>query len=99
MIPIALIYSQPEDAVAQIKYLEERHYPISYVEMGEEADGQYMTPEDNAALYLQFATALHKFDPTLKLGPAPRSRDRMKISRHSPMPRDAPPGSAAFSTT
>ncbi len=68
MIPIALIYSQPEDAVAQIKYLEERHYPISYVEMGEEADGQYMTPEDNAALYLQFATALHKFDPTLKLG-------------------------------
>ena len=68
MVPIAMIYSQPEDAVAEIKYLEARHYPISYVEMGEEADGQYMSPEDNAALYLQFATALHQFDPTLKLG-------------------------------
>jgi hypothetical protein len=36
--------------------------------MGEEADGQYMLPEDYAALYLQWATAIHKVDPTLKLG-------------------------------
>lgn len=68
MIPIALIYGQPEDAVAEIKYLEAQHYPISYVEMGEEADGQYMAPEDYAALYLQFAAALHAFDKSLKLG-------------------------------
>jgi hypothetical protein len=68
MMPIALIYSEPEDAAAEIKYLEARHYPISYIEMGEEADGQYMSPEDNAALYLQFATAIHKVDPSLKLG-------------------------------
>jgi hypothetical protein len=68
MIPIAMIYGQPEDAAAQIQYIEARHYPISYVEMGEEADGQYMAPEDNAALYLQFATALHRVDPSLKLG-------------------------------
>ncbi|MGC2164060.1 MAG: discoidin domain-containing protein [Silvibacterium sp.] len=68
MIPVALVYSEPEDAAAQIKYLEARHYPISYIEMGEEADGQYMSPEDNAALYLQFATAIHKIDPSLKLG-------------------------------
>jgi hypothetical protein len=68
MVPIALIYDNPENAVAEIAYLESRHYPISYVEMGEEADGQYMLPEDNAALYLQFATALHRLDPNLKLG-------------------------------
>jgi F5/8 type C domain len=68
MVPIALIYDNPENAVAEIAYLEGRHYPISYVEMGEEADGQYMLPEDNAALYLQFATALHRLDPNLKLG-------------------------------
>ena len=42
--------------------------PISYIEMGEEADGQYTAPEDYGALYLQWATALHRLDPTLKLG-------------------------------
>jgi hypothetical protein len=68
MIPIAMIYNQPEDAVAEMRYLEARHYPVSYVEMGEEVDGQYMSPEDYGALYLQFAKALHDFDPSLKLG-------------------------------
>jgi hypothetical protein len=68
MIPIAMLYGTPEDAAAQISYLKKRGYPISYIEMGEEADGQYMGPEDYAALYLQFATALHKVDPNLKLG-------------------------------
>jgi hypothetical protein len=68
MIPVALLYDNPENAVAEIAYVESRHYPISYVEMGEEADGQYMLPEDYAALYVQWATALHRLDPTLKLG-------------------------------
>jgi hypothetical protein len=36
--------------------------------MGEEPDGHYTVPEDYAALYLQFAAALHKIDPKLKLG-------------------------------
>ena len=68
MIPVALLYDTPENAVAEIAYIENRHYPISYVEMGEEADGQFMLPEDYAALYLQWATALHRLDPKLKLG-------------------------------
>jgi hypothetical protein len=68
MVPVALIYGTPEDAVAEISYLKKRKYPISYVEMGEEADGQYMLPEDYAALYLQWADALHRLDPSLKLG-------------------------------
>ena len=68
MIPIALVYDTPENAVAEIAYLEKRSIPISYVEMGEEADGQYMAPEDYGALYLQWATALHHLDPSLKLG-------------------------------
>jgi hypothetical protein len=68
MIPIAMLYSTPEDAVAELKYLEARGYPISYVEMGEEPDGHYTVPEDYAELYLQFAAALHKLDPRLKLG-------------------------------
>jgi len=68
MVPVAMLYDTPDNAVAEIAYLEKRHYPISYVEMGEEADGQYMLPEDYAALYTQWATALHKLDPALKLG-------------------------------
>jgi hypothetical protein len=68
MIPVGLLYSTPEDAAAQISYLEKRGYPIASIEMGEEADGQYMLPEDYGTLYLQWATALHRVDPGLKLG-------------------------------
>jgi len=68
IVPIALLYSTPEDAAAQMTYIHKRGYPVSYIEMGEEADGQYMTPEDYGALYLQFATALHQVDPKFKLG-------------------------------
>ena len=68
IVPIAMLYSTPEDAAAQMSYIKKRGYPVSYVEMGEEADGQYMLPEDYGALYLQFATALHRVDPNFKLG-------------------------------
>jgi F5/8 type C domain len=68
IVPIALLYSTPEDGAAQMSYIKKRGYPVSYIEMGEEADGQYMLPEDYATLYLQFASALHKVDPNFKLG-------------------------------
>jgi hypothetical protein len=68
MVPVAMLYDTPDNAAAEIAYLKKRSYPISYVEMGEEADGQYMLPEDYAALYLQWATAIHGVDPALKLG-------------------------------
>jgi hypothetical protein len=68
MIPVAMLYGTPEDSVNQIAYLKARGYPISYIEMGEEPDGQFMLPEDYGALYLQWAKALHKLDPNLKLG-------------------------------
>lgn len=68
MIPVAMVYATPEDSAAELAYLEKRGYPISYVEMGEEPDGQFMLPEDYAALYLQWATALHRVDAKLKLG-------------------------------
>ena len=68
MIPVSMVYANPEDSAAELAYLTKRGYPISYVEMGEEPDGQFMLPEDYAALYLQWATALHQVDPKLKLG-------------------------------
>ena len=68
MIPVTLLYSTPDDAAAQIAYLEKRGYPIAYIEMGEEPDGKHAMPEDYAALYIQWAAAIHKVDPQLKLG-------------------------------
>jgi len=68
MIPVAMLYDTPENAAAEIAYIEKRGYLISYVEMGEEPDGKHTLPEDYGALYLQWATALHRVDPKLKLG-------------------------------
>jgi hypothetical protein len=68
MVPVAIVYSTPEDAASEMAYLRKRGYPVSYVEMGEEPDGQFMLPEDYAALYLQFAAAIHKIDAHFKLG-------------------------------
>jgi hypothetical protein len=68
MIPVTMLYGTPDDAAAQIAYIEKRGYSIGYIEMGEEPDGKHAMPEDYAALYLQWATAIHKVDPRLKLG-------------------------------
>ena len=71
MIPIAMLYNTPQDAANEIAYLYKRKYPISWIEMGEEADGQRILPEDYAALYIQFARAIHKLVPQAKLGGPP----------------------------
>jgi hypothetical protein len=68
MIPVTMLYGTPDDAAAQIAYIEKRGYPIGYIEMGEEPDGKHAMPEDYGALYLQWAAAIHKVDPKLKLG-------------------------------
>jgi len=68
MIPVTMLYGTPDDSAAQIAYIEKRGYPIGWIEMGEEPDGKRMLPEDYAALYIQWATAIHKVDPSLKLG-------------------------------
>lgn len=68
MIPVTLLYGTPDDAAAEIAYIEKRGYPIAYVEMGEEPDGKHALPEDYGALYIQWAAAIHKIDAKLKLG-------------------------------
>jgi hypothetical protein len=68
MVPVTMLYGTPDDAAAQIAYIEKRGYNLGYVEMGEEPDGKHAMPEDYGALYIQWATALHKIDPKLKLG-------------------------------
>lgn len=68
MIPVTMLYGTPDDAAAQIAYIEKRGYPVSYIEMGEEPDGKHAMPEDYGALYIQWANAIHKVDPKLKVG-------------------------------
>ena len=68
MYPVPLWYSTPANAAAEVRYLKARGYPLQYVEMGEEVDGQYALPEDYAALYVEFADAIHAVDPSIKLG-------------------------------
>lgn len=68
LVPVTMLYGTPEDAAAEIAYLEKRGYPSAGIEMGEEPDGKHAMPEDYAALYLQWARAIHKVDPKLKLG-------------------------------
>lgn len=66
--PVPLFYSTPQNAANEVRYLERRGYPIAYIEMGEEVDGQYALPEDYGALYVQFAKAIRAVDPRIKLG-------------------------------
>lgn len=68
MIPVTLLYGTPDDAAAELAYVEKRGYRVAYVEIGEEPDGKHAMPEDYGALYIQWAAALHRVDPHLKLG-------------------------------
>jgi hypothetical protein len=65
---VPFYYSSPANAVAEVRYLKARGYPMDRVELGEEVDGQYALPEDYGALYIQFARAIHRVYPDLKLG-------------------------------
>ncbi|HYX31395.1 MAG TPA: discoidin domain-containing protein [Pyrinomonadaceae bacterium] len=68
LLPTGLIYDTPENSANGIRYLRARGYKFNQVELGEEPDGQYITPEDFGALYLQWASAIHRVDPHLQIG-------------------------------
>jgi len=68
LISVPLLYDTPENAASEIGYLKARGYPVDRAELGEEPDGQFVAPEDYAALYIQFAKAIHVVDSKLKLG-------------------------------
>lgn len=68
MAPVPVLYDTPANAAAEIKYLTARNYPIDRIEMGEEPDGQFVTPEHYAQLFLQFVEALRRENPRLHYG-------------------------------
>ena len=68
LLPVPVLYDTPENVGAEIQFLKDRGYSFNQVEMGEEPDGQYVMPEDYGALYIQMADAIHRVDPSLKLG-------------------------------
>ncbi len=68
LVPVTVIYGTPEDAANEVAYIYKRGYPIVGVEIGEECDGKHTMPEDYAALYCQWADAIHKLVPQAKLG-------------------------------
>jgi hypothetical protein len=66
LVPVGVLYDTPENATAEISYL--RQYALEGVELGEEPDGQWTSPEDYAALYTEVARRLVALNPRLKLG-------------------------------
>lgn len=68
LTPVPTLYGTPDDAAAELRYLRALHVPVRRVELGEEPDGQLVTPEDYGSLYAQFARRLHRIDPRLQLG-------------------------------
>ncbi|MDB4910999.1 MAG: type protein [Gemmatimonadetes bacterium] len=68
MIPVPVLFSTPEDGANELRFLVHRGYAFDRVELGEEPDGQYITPEDYASFYLRWAHALRGIAPRATLG-------------------------------
>ena len=68
LVPVGVLYDTPENATAEIKYLLRRNYDLEGIELGEEPDGQWASPEDYAARYAGVARRLIALNPRLQLG-------------------------------
>ncbi|HVT13199.1 MAG TPA: discoidin domain-containing protein [Fimbriimonadaceae bacterium] len=68
LVPVPTLYGTPDEAAGIVRYLRSRHIPIRGVELGEEPDGQFVSPEDYAALYIQMAQAIRRVDKKVPLG-------------------------------
>jgi hypothetical protein len=68
MLPVGLLFDTPDNAAAELRYVQRRGYPLRQVELGEEPDGQYGEAEDYGALYLALAERLKAENPGVAFG-------------------------------
>lgn len=68
LAPVPVLYGTPEDAPGELRYLRALGIPVRRLELGEEPDGQLITPEDYGVLYSEFARALHRVGRGVELG-------------------------------
>jgi hypothetical protein len=68
IMPTGLLYDTPDNAAAEIRFLKARGYDVRQIELGEEPDGQYVSPEHYGALFIQFADAIRRENPALAVG-------------------------------
>jgi hypothetical protein len=68
LVAVGVLYDTPENAAAEMQYLLRRNYNLEGVELGEEPDGQWVSPEDYAALYAGVARRLAELKSPLKVG-------------------------------
>jgi hypothetical protein len=62
-LTVGALYDTPENTTAEMRFLQSRHYPVREVEVGLEPDGQNVSPEDYADLFVQTAAAIHAAAP------------------------------------
>jgi hypothetical protein len=83
LVPAPILYDTPDNAAAEIRYLKARGYPINQIELGEEADGQFVDAEHYGQLYLQFVDALRRANPNLHFGgPSMQDIEQTQVPGH-----------------
>lgn len=68
LFPAALLYDTPDNVIALLKYLNAKNYPVKELEMGEEPEGQLISPVDYAALYHELGKWIRQEDPNMRMG-------------------------------
>jgi hypothetical protein len=68
LAPVPLLYGTPADSRNEVRYLHALGIPLRGIEMGEEPDGQLVSPEDYGALYAGFARSIRRVDRHVRLG-------------------------------
>lgn len=68
LLPAALLYDTPENVEAMVNHLLEKKFNFRELEMGEEPEGQLVSPQDYAALYYNLGIKIKKLAPEIKLG-------------------------------